>query len=67
MKTTSFVFVEAKMWYPETVSLLNVREQFCERLTVTVFWRVTRELIDNGIHRTFFLLAGHVLLRECGM
>jgi len=45
MTTTSVVFVEMKMWYPESVSLLNVRDQFCERLTVTVSWRVTLELI----------------------
>ena len=57
MTTTSFVSVEVKMWYPEFVSLLNVREQFCERLTGTVSWRVTRELIVQR-HPSHILFTG---------
>jgi len=57
MTTTSFVFVEVKMWYPESVSLLNLREQFCERLTVTVSWRATRELIVQ-LHPSHILFTG---------
>jgi len=55
MTTTFFVFVEVKMWCPESVYLFNVRERFCEQLTVTVSWRVTRELIvqQHPLHILF--------------
>ena len=45
------------MWYPESVYLLNVRERFCERLTVTVSWRVTQELIVQQ-HPSHILFTG---------
>jgi len=67
MTTTSFVFVEVKMWYPESVYLFNLRERFCERLTVTVSWRVTRELIVQQLpsHILFagldYMLTWHTL------
>jgi len=67
MTTTSFLFVEKKMWYPESVSLLNVREQFCKRLTVTVSWRVTRVLVvqQHSLHILFtgrdYMLTWHTL------
>jgi len=40
-------FRQSENVVPRVVSLLNVREQFCERLMVTVSWRVrvTQELI----------------------
>jgi hypothetical protein len=57
MTTTFFVFVEVKMWCPESVYLLNVRERFCEQLTVTVSWRVTRELIVQQ-HPSHILFTG---------
>jgi len=57
MTTTSLVFVEVKMWYPESASLLNVKDQFCERLTVTVSWRVIRELIVQR-HPLHILFTG---------
>jgi len=77
MTTTSFVFIEAKMWYPESMYLLNVRERFCERLTVTVSWRVTRELIvqqhpshilfTEWLGGTVFLATGCLTLGTCGL
>jgi len=57
MTTTSFVFVDVKMWYPESVPLLNVREKFCERLTVTVSRRATRELTIQR-HPSHILFTG---------
>jgi len=50
--TTFFDFVEVKMWYPESVYQLNVREQFCEQLTVTVFLRVTRRSARSWLSST---------------